>query len=317
MKCPVCNHEFREGSHYCPSCGAIVKPYSGIETKELVCQSCGANMEIDYENHILICPYCGAREVFVEDSRTLAKNDQKEEKHSPGKGKKKKSGLKVFGIFAAAAAVIILAICIIGGVANHVETHVEYDWPQSGLAAMLPQPSSEYGKIHSDYNDVFSMDVYGYKPDGFRAYVSDCKERGFTVDEILEGNSFEAYNEDGYHLEVYLYSYDDDLSIRLEAPVIMTTINWADIAAFSVLPAPKSDQGYIEWEDSESARVRVGNTTKAEFHEYVQACKSAGFNRDLSSYDDYFYADHKDSNQHLTVSFDGFNIMTVSLSEYD
>ena len=30
------------------------------------------------------------------------------------------------------------------------------------------------------------MDVYGYKADGFRAYVKDCKERGFTVDERLE-----------------------------------------------------------------------------------------------------------------------------------
>ena len=317
MKCPVCNYEFREGSHYCPSCGAIVKPYHNIETKELVCQSCGANMEIDYKNHILICPYCGAREVFVEDGRAFGEEDRKEKKPSPAKGKKKKSGLKVFGIFAAAIAIIIIAICIVGGVSKHVETHTGYDWPQTGLAAMLPEPTSEYGKIHNDYDDSFSMDVYGYKPEDFRAYVSACKDLGFTVDEKLEDNSYEAFNEDGYHLELYLYSYDDDFYIRLEKPVALSTINWSDIGAFSVLPAPKSDQGYIEWEYSDSARVRVGNTTKEEYHEYVKACKTAGFNRDLSSYDDYYYADHKDRNQHLTVSYDGFNIMTVSLSEYD
>jgi DNA-directed RNA polymerase subunit RPC12/RpoP len=285
-----------------------------MEYKDLVCKSCGANMEIDYKNHILLCPYCGAREMMVEDGKA----SEPKKKRSSAKNKKKRNPvLKALGIIGAVIAVMIIALLIFGGVTKHVETHSEYDWPETGLAAMLPEPSSDYGKIHSDYNDTFSMDVYGYKADGFRAYVKDCKERGFTVDERLESQSFEAYNEDGYHLELYLYSYDDDLYIRLDAPVPMSTIDWSGIGAFKALPAPKSDQGYIEWEYSDSARVKVGNTTKEEFAEYVKACKAAGFTEDLSSYDDYYYADQKGGKQHISVSYDGFNTMTVSLSTYD
>lgn len=317
MKCPKCSQYIPDDGRFCPACGIDVKTYNKTELKELKCKSCGGNMEIDYDHNVIVCPYCGATEVPVKNGRMLLKKPAAKEEPVPQPVKPEKKTIKVIIRLIALVVVFIVIIAIlIGAASTYHNKHVRYDWPSSGLSSMIPQPSSEYGEIYYDYNDAFSMDVYKSTSDEYRSYVEDCIAYGFSVDARNDDSSYEAYNEEGYCLRVYFYS-DDEMYINVQAPIRMNTINWSYIDAFALLPAPESDQGKIEWEYSDSAMVHVGNTTKEAYDAYVQACKEAGFDRDMVKGDDYYYAYHRDCDQYLSLSYEGFNTMRVDVSDYE
>lgn len=319
MKCPKCSQYIPDDARFCPACGVDVKEYSKTELKELKCKSCGGNMEIDYDHHVVVCPYCGATEVLVKNGHMLLKKQpEKKAEQTRQPMKVNKHPIKVvIKLIAFVIVFIVIISLIIGFAATHKNKHVQYEWPTSGLSTMLPEPPSDYGEIYYDYNDAFSMDVYKSTVDEYRAYVDDCIDAGFTIDAKNEDTSYEAYNDEGYSLRVYFYSYDDEMYINLQAPIRMTTINWSYIDAFALLPAPESDQGKIDWEYSDSALVHVGNTTKEEYDAYVQACKEAGFDRDMVKGDDYYYAYHRDCEQYLSLNYEGFDTMRVDVSNYE
>ena len=148
-------------------------------------------------------------------------------------------------------------------------------------------------------------------------FATACEEAGFTVDAKNEDTSYEAYNEEGYSLRVYFYSYDEEMYINIQAPLKFSTIDWDYIDAFVLLPKPISDQGLIDWQYEDSACAHVGNTTLEEFHDYVKACQDVGFSRDMVKGDEYYYAYHQDCDQYLSLHYEGFNTMRIDVSEYE
>ena len=319
MKCPKCKQYIPNDVRFCPACGVDVNDYNKAELKELTCKSCGGNMEIDYEHHVLVCPYCGATQVLMKNGHILLKK-QTEKKEAPVQktaDHAKKVIVPIIRLFAIIIAVIVILSLIIGFATTHKNKHAKYEWPVSGLSTMIPEPASEYGEVYYDYNDAFSMDVYQSSADEFRAYVDACEEAGFTIDAKSDDTSYEAYNEEGYSLRVYLYSYEDEMYINLQAPLKFTTIDWDYIDAFVLLPQPVSDQGIIDWQYEDSASAHIGNTTLEEFHDYVKACQDAGFSRDMAKGDDYYYAYHQDCDQYLSLNYEGFNTMRINVSEYE
>ena len=60
-----------------------------MEIKELECKSCGANMEIDYKKNVLVCPYCGAREIIVDPGKVREPEQKKPVKAKKNKNRKK------------------------------------------------------------------------------------------------------------------------------------------------------------------------------------------------------------------------------------
>ena len=286
-----------------------------MEIKELECKSCGANMEIDYKKNVLVCPYCGAREIIVDPGKVR----EPEQKKSV-KAKKNKKGLMiVIAVLIGLAALLIIAVAtysITSTVKEEKRQHTAYTWPTTGLATMIPKPEEEFGEIY-DYNDSFSIEVFGSSMDSFRNYVDKCKELGFTIDEKSYNTSYRAYNEEGYPLEVYYSSYDGSLDIDIEQPLKMSTIYWSYIDAFQLLPAPESDQGKIDYETEEYATAHIGNTTKEDYLAYIKACKEAGFTEETINGDDYYYAYHKSKNWSLRLEYEGFNIMRVETNQRD
>lgn len=286
-----------------------------MEIKELECKSCGAHMEIDYKKNVLVCPYCGAREIIVDPNKFT-----EPEKKKPAAMKKNKKALMiVIAVLISLAALLIIAMAtysITNTVKEEKRQHTAYTWPTTGLATMIPKPQEEFGEIY-DYNDSLSVEVFGSSMDSFRNYVDECKELGFTVDEKTDNTSYRAYNEDGYPLEVYYSSYSESLMIDIEQPLKMTTIYWSYIDAFKLLPAPKSDQGKIDYEYEEYATAHIGNTTKEDYLAYVNAVKEAGFTEDTIKGEDYYYACHNSKNWSVRLEYEGFDIMRVETNQRD
>lgn len=65
MKCLNCGYESDPGFQFCGKCGS---PLAVNEPKmiHLKCQECKGIMEVDENNMIAFCPYCGSKNLIVE-----------------------------------------------------------------------------------------------------------------------------------------------------------------------------------------------------------------------------------------------------------
>ena len=77
-----------------------------------------------------------------------------------------------------------------------------YSWPESDIAALLPQPKSTKGEIKSESSDYFSIEVCDTDAKQYADYVKSMQDNGFTVDYNKSADSFNAKNADGYSVSV-------------------------------------------------------------------------------------------------------------------
>lgn len=94
-----------------------------------------------------------------------------------------------------------------------------YSWPESDIAALLPQPKSTKGEIKSESSDYFFIQVCDTDAKQYADYVKSVQDNGFTVDYDKSADIFNAKNADGYSVSV---SRDTDnetiMSITIQAP---------------------------------------------------------------------------------------------------
>ena len=198
---------------------------------------------------------------------------------------------------------IILSVTACGGDA----------WPKNGLGAMLPKPSSGTVKIVTN-SDSFYATVDKSKEDEFAKYVSACKEKGYTVDAKEDGNTYDAFNEDGYHLELTSYTSNNNMQIKLDPPIELGSLRWPSGEIGKIIPQPDSKKGKTESEKENGFSLYVGDTTLDQFDAYADKCADAGFNVAYEKGDKYYRADNKDG-YHLSLEYLGFNIMSINVSK--
>lgn len=232
-------------------------------------------------------------------------------KNAPGGKKGKKSGLLI-------AVVVVALIAVIGGISScgGGEKDEKLEWPTTGLATMLPKPSSDKGEVHTNSDDTFWADVEEYSQSDFETYVEQCKEKGFTVEAENNALGYEAYSEDGAHLILTYLDSSEEMSINLDAAVEMGPITWPTMGAGALLPAPVSLTGKIGSDSSTFFSAIIGETSPEDFSAYVDACIAAGFNVDYSKGEDSFFGDDALGN-HASVSYKGANMMQIVVNAAD
>ena len=104
----------------------------------------------------------------------------------------------------------------------------------------------------------------------------------------------------------------DGLSITLKAPMNFGSITWPSSTVGNMLPAPKSTTGKFSYEHDDSFFVYVGETSKADYDQYVADCSANGFNIDYDKGDTYYRADNADG-YHISLKYEGNNIMAVEI----
>lgn len=74
MRCINCNCELQKDAKFCSHCGTSVEEKEPVKKISLQCIKCGGILEIDSDKSILACPYCGSKELIVEnDAVTIEK----------------------------------------------------------------------------------------------------------------------------------------------------------------------------------------------------------------------------------------------------
>ena len=195
-----------------------------------------------------------------------------------------------------------------------VDKAVDIEWSDIVLGDVIPQPESNRGEITFNSESELYISIHNMSQSQYNDYVSACKEKGFTIDIDESSISFSAYNQDGYKLSLTYFESDSEMSIDLDPPMEMGEIQWPNSDIAKLLPTPSSNIGNISWENSGGFVIYIGNTTKAEYNQYVNACSAKGFNVDYNKGDDYYYADNADG-YHVSLRYEGNNIMCVQIED--
>lgn len=182
--------------------------------KMKICRNCNNTMLANAK----ICPACGAKN-------------------------KKPFYKKWWFIFIA----IIVVLGIIGSTGGNkkddIDRTTKYTWSDSALATMIPQPTSEYGKVSIDREDSFWINVYEISPEDFETYIKECKDSGFTVDYRRYESAYYADNEEGYSLSLNYDDEEETMMISLRTP---------------------NDENETNSEASEEESTAAGNSTEVE-----------------------------------------------------
>ena len=258
------------------------------------CSNCGKDFEGNF------CSNCGTRvEVSAMEQQPTLTREQKPPK------KKKPFYFRWWFILIAIIAVFVV-ITTVGGNGEKIV------WDEMVLGEFLPEPPTKRGEIIDNSSEGLSVDVNKVSDKQYADYIEECKEKGFNVDVESDSSSFGAYNKEGYKLTLSHYGDGKELSIDLEKPMEMGTIEWPASTAGKQLPKPNSTIGKISYEHDDNFSIYIGNTTKADYDKYVDECSKKGFNVDYDKGEDYYYATNKEG-WDVSLNFEGNNTMRIDI----
>lgn len=89
-------------------------------------------------------------------------------------------------------------------------------WPESGIASLLPTPSSAVGHIQRESSDGFYAYVGETAKEDFDSYVNMCIANGFSVDYSKGETFYHGENADGCRVSV-IYQGNRVISIEIKA----------------------------------------------------------------------------------------------------
>lgn len=194
------------------------------------------------------------------------------------------------------------------------KTYEKLEWPSSGLAYMLPKPSFKYGSINGNSDDYFWVTFNKASEVEFNSYVEKCKDNGFTYDSTSHSGYYNAYNSDGYELNLSYFESNNEIDLDLYVPVEYAEFSWPSSSLATLIPQTSSNQGKVRENTETNVTIVVGNTNEDELTSYIDQCIQAGFNIDYSKESDRFTG--KDSNGNsLSISKSGFKEMYIELTK--
>lgn len=109
---------------------------------------------------------------------------------------------KTICVFLAFALMLSLVACGGGNSSNEKLEFEQLEWPTYENAKQIPVPNSTLADVRNSNDVRFEFYLANTTFEDYKAYVEECKERGFFVDPIEQENRYYAFNEANYELTV-------------------------------------------------------------------------------------------------------------------
>lgn len=209
--------------------------------------------------------------------------------------------------------VVFVVLCILISVFNSHKSE-KIVLSDMVMGSMLPEPPSDKGKIYENTKEKLWIEAYKVSEKQYSDYIIACEAKGFNVDAENEDYTYEAYDKNGYKLE--LSCYDEELSVELDSPIKMGKIKWPLSKLGELLPEPKSKNGNFSYETDTDFEVYIADTSIEDYKQYVDNVQKAGFNVDYNKNEKYFDAKNTDG-YGVTVEYEGYNIMLIRMNSPD
>ena len=140
-------------------------------------------------------------------------------------------------------------------------------------------PKSNKGQISSNNEKELILNIPNITPKDYEEYIKQCR-KNFNIDERLVSGSFEAYDKDNYRLMLDYYEQRKTLKIYVISPRKNPEIKWPTTELAKTIG--RSNQKELQ--------LTIQNTTKADFAEYIERCKAAGYNLNSDQKEDSYFA---------------------------
>ena len=201
-------------------------------------------------------------------------------------------------------------------------------WPEDGITARIPRPDFDMDSLEVNIcmeNDF--MGTLNATEEDYESYLLSCRDYGFSSEEEThsshEGDfysaGFSAFDIDGYKITLEYYSFNDPeadfpgrLSIRIKAPIQLGTLNWPDHALGLLIPQPPTSVGGAGGDPEIFLRASLGDMPIEAWREYVEACREAGFDQNISETEREYTATDEYGIR-LTLSYSGGNMVDLIL----
>lgn len=207
------------------------------------------------------------------------------------------------------ACCLVLFVTLLLGLAA-CGTPIQEEWETIILGKYLPTPQEGKLRSGSNLDDIFMGGIENVKDAYFIEYKKACIEMGYNVESKESGNTYDAFNDEGYKLS--LSYYGGDIHITLDAPLELAEIEWPQSGLGAKLPIPDSLLGKVTSDSSNSFVVTIGNTGMDGYNEYVKDCEEKGFTEDYTKADSRYEA--KDTEGYrLVVRYLGCNRIEIMI----
>ncbi|MEE1273609.1 MAG: DUF6591 domain-containing protein [Olegusella sp.] len=194
--------------------------------------------------------------------------------------------------------------------------YTAYSWDDLVLGSELPVFDRDTAYISRNSASNLDLDFPDVDDAVYRDYIAACQAAGYTVEQEYSESSFTAFDEDGYRLEVYLYTHNGEMDLTLEAPKPMSKLVWPSNTVAGLLPVPDADEAYIESAGRSNFSAYIGGMSRDDVNAYIQQCVDSGFTEEKSQSDGILWAENADGAS-LTIRYVGNNVMSVYLYSYD
>ena len=150
-------------------------------------------------------------------------------------------------------------------------------------------PKGNKGQISSNNEKELILNIPNITPKDYEEYIKQCR-KNFNIDERLVSGSFEAYDKDNYRLMLDYYEQRKTLKIYVISPNKNPEIKWPNTELAKTIPEIKSKSGIVGRTNQKELQLTIQNTTKADFAEYIERCKAAGYNLNSDQKEDSYFA---------------------------
>ena len=150
-------------------------------------------------------------------------------------------------------------------------------------------PKGNKGQISSNNEKELILNIPNITPKDYEEYIKQCR-KNFNIDERLVSGSFEAYDKDNYRLMLDYYEQRKTLKIYVISPRKNPEIKWPNTELAKTIPEIKSKSGIVGRTNQKELQLTIQNTTKADFAEYIERCKAAGYNLNSDQKEDSYFA---------------------------
>ena len=100
--------------------------------------------------------------------------------------------------------------------------------------------------------------------------------------------------------------------VNSDSSIEMTALEWPTSDIGKLIPTPQSNVGNVSWEHSDGFSIYVGETSRDDYDAYVKECVKRGFDVDYRKGNNYYYADNKDGFS-LSLNYDN-DVMHVRIN---
>lgn len=295
MKCPNCNSKIKEGDSFCSKCGTMLAGGNNVKTVSLMCKNCNGILETDDEKSLLVCPYCGSKELIVDNDavaiekirssaykeveieriRSNDRNKIREEENQRNQeeikqGNKFKKSIMSFFLIIAFLASILFSI------------------------VFFSQSSVFSGLICILMAACFAASwLMGIK-------IVKVKKRNFHLIFAIVGLAllfvaFAVRNTENYSAKN------------------VVDIEWNIVFLGDKIPEPSSKKVEIHTNTGEELWIDVMETSEQDYYKYIIKCKEIGYDNELDESSISFKA-YNDSGYGLSLSHSGYdNSMSIQL----